>query len=39
MVTKLTKEVDALLAEKPVTRERITHLNIIFDLLEYKLKL
>ena len=39
VVTKLTKEVDTLLAEEPVTSEKIARLNVIFDLLENKLKL
>ena len=39
MVTKLTKEVDTLLAEEPVASEKITCLNVTFDLLEHKLKL
>jgi len=35
----VTKEVDTLLAEELVTSEKVTRLNIIFDLLEHKLKL
>jgi len=38
-VMKLTKEVDTLLAEESIKSEKIARLNVIFDLLEHKIKI